>query len=261
MTVKPSSYFGIALQSEQPVIYLPGTGSGISGLGLGLGLGPNWQTGGGVVSHPVPSAGFVTQYRRTRLASVVTAADQDLSLFLGDPGDCSLWRGDAAARGGFYFSARFIVNAIPNTAVRFFAGLSSQTGLGVCIANNWPANSVGLWCDDADAGNLTIGTKAAGAGAPTKTALQSVQTLTAGILYEFVMIANPNQNVIVTMLINVGTGALIVTQNVAATMPVNTVFMAPQIGLSNAANVVGGDTSLDIISIYARPNLLLVPAG
>jgi hypothetical protein len=256
--MKPSVYEPV-LYHEAPALYLPNWTDA-----TGKGIGPAWTRDGakGTVSHPALAAGFTTEFPRTRITSTANS-DNELGVRLPV---AMCYRGSVAPRGGFYFSARFMVNAIPDTAVRMFAGLSAQTGAGVCVSNTIPANTVGLWCGSGDAGNLTVVTAdstggAVGGGHATATALSAAQTLTAGKLYEFVMIANPAQNQIATQLIDVGIDTLLATQNVSLTMPANTTFVGPQVALSNAAHAAGGDTSLDVISCYLRPNLRLVPLG
>jgi hypothetical protein len=171
------------------------------------------------------------------------------------------WRGDAQSRGGFYFHARFMVNAMPNSAVRLFVGLSAQTSAGVCVAGfgSMPANTMGLWCDSGEVGVLGFVTSDS-VGGKTKSALTNSEILTAGRLYEFIMIANPNQGVVVTQLTDVEAG-VINSQNFSSTMPLNTAFMGPQVALSNASNAGGGDTAFDVYSCYLRPNLRLTPSG
>lgn len=259
--MKPGPYEP-RLSQEQPFWYLPGTGTDVAGRGFG----PAWSTDAGATpSHPTPSSGFTTQFRRTRFTSTAVA-NIHLGIFFANADHVAFWRGNATSRGGFFFVARFMVNAIPDTAIRFFAGLSAQTGTGLATSNTVPANSVGLWCDSTDAGSLKIVT-CNNAGTATKNALTSAETLTAARLYEFSMICNPNQSEIVTQLVNLGDdsggpiGTIISSQNVATTMPSTTVFMAPQVGLGNAAHAAGGDTSLDIVSVYAIPNQRLHPMG
>lgn len=250
--MKHSGPYQPRLVHEQPIWYQPASGTTIAGRGIG----PDWAGDGvGVVSHPTPANTFLNQFRRTRITSTA-AADNELGIHLPNAADLSIWRGDATSRGGFWFSARFIVSALPGTAVRFFAGLSAAN-VGQCQANNFTAAGVGLWCDTGDAGSLTIGS-AAGAGAPSKTALSTARTLATGILYEFVMIGIPAGSTIVTQLWDVGAGTKLAAQNVSATLPGTAVFLGPQVGLSNAAAGVG--YSLDIISVYARPNHFLDPA-
>ena len=261
---KPSIYEPVQYR-EGVILYLPASGTVITGRGLG----PDWAFDGiGTVSHPAPGATFATQFPRTRVTSVAGTQNQELGAHLPNASDARAWRGNAASRGGFYFACRFMVNAIPATTIRFFCGLSAATS-GVCkaaVSGSGPPNTVGLWCDTGDSANLTI-LNVDNAGAFQKMPLQSSQTLTAGVVYEFVMICNPAtaggpQGTIVTNLINVSTGALLCTQNPGTNLPASTAFMAPQIGLSNGtANLAGGDTSLDWMSVYLRPNLLLTPTG
>ncbi len=244
------------LVHEQPILYLPSTSADF----IGRGLGPDWIVDGSpLVTHPLPTAGFDTQFRRTRITSVAVTADQNLGLRLTNSNDYCLWRGNAESRGGFHFSARFIVFAIPDTDIRFFCGLTVKTD-GQCITDTVQINTIGLWCDATDAASLSIVSRA-GSGSATKNALTDAHTLTAGTLYEFVMIANPNDDHVVTQLINLETDAVISSQNIFTTLPASTAMMGPQVGLSNASNVVGGDTALDIVSVYCRPNLSLVPQG
>jgi hypothetical protein len=242
-----------ALAWEQPTVYLPTSGTDITGGSLAR----TWDGDGfAVVSHPALGNTFATQFPRRRFTSGGGAhADQELGAHCPQ---ATAWRGNAASRGGFFFSSRFMVNAMPATDIRFFCGLSA--GAAVCISNTPPANSLGLWCDTTDAGNLTILNVDSG-GTAEKLALSSAQTLTVGTLYEFVIHCNPNQGGAATQLFNVGTGALLATQNPGAHMPLNTAFLAPQIGLSNAAHTAGGDYSLDVICVYLRPNLKLTPLG
>lgn len=250
--MKHSGPYQPRLVHEQPVLYLPATGTVITGKGIG----PDWtRAAAGTVSHPAPGTTFVTQFRRTRITSAASI-DNELGVRLPD---VCCWRGNAAKLGGFYFSARFMVNAIPDTDIRFFAGLTAGVGAGVCVSDTVPNDTVGLWCASTHATDLKLLSREN--TTTTETDLSTDVDLTAGVLYEFVMICNPGQNVIVTNLINVGTGALLNSQNITSSVtgPRNTIFLAPQCGLSNASNAVGGDTSLDIVSVYLRPNLLLNP--
>ena len=260
--MKHSGPYQPRLVHEQPILYLPASGAVVTGRGLG----PDWDMAvGATVTHVTPSSGFTTQFRRTRFTSAAAVADQELGVHLPNAADASIWRGNVDTGpnpdvyyGGFYFSTRFMVNAIPDTDVRFFAGLSNQV-VGVCVSDTVAGHCVGLWCASTHATDLKLltmdGTTA------TATDLTTDADLTAGTLYEFVMIGNPGGSSIVTQLLNVGLGTVLNEQNINTTMPSETTFMAPQVGLSNAANVVGGDTSLDIISIYARPRLRLAPEG
>lgn len=260
--MKPSGAYEPRLSHEQTILYLPSTGTD----GTGAGVGPAWTAGtDSVVSHPSPAAGYDTEFRRTRFTSPASA-DKHLGIYFSNSDHCCAYRGSADSRGGFYFRALFRVNAIPNNAIRFFCGLSARVGSGIATSNTVPANTVGLWCDDTDSAALSLVTVTSG-GSATKSALTTPETLTAGRLYEFIMIANPNQSVVVTQLNNFedstggAFGDVLNSQNVSVTMPANTAMMAPQIGLGNSANATGGDCSVDVYSVYLRPNLKLYPTG
>lgn len=240
---------------DQAIWYQPSTGTDV----VGKGIGPDWtRAGAGVVSHPALGTSYVDNFRRTRITS---AASIDNELGVRQP-VLSAFRGNAQSRGGFYFTALFKVNAIPNNAIRLFVGLSAS-GTAVCTLGTGaiPDNTMGLFCDETDNAVLSFGSR--DATAQNKETLTGSPVLTAGTLYEWIMLCNPNQATVVTQLRNAGTDTVIRSQNFqgggSLRIPLNTVFMAPQVGLSNAANAAGGDTAFDIYSIYLRPNLRLVP--
>lgn len=252
--MKHSGQFQPRLVHEQPILYLPGTGNSVAGRGLG----PDWARAAdaATVSHPAPASTFETQFRRTRVASSA-GANEELGIHLPNAEDLSIWRGNAAKLGGFYFSSRFRVNAMPAAGVRFFCGLSAAN-VGQCIADNWSAGGVGLWCGTANAGAFQLSSSTAGGAPPTSVAYQNNPVLTVGKLYEFVMVDNPGSgSTVVTALYDLSTGTLLGTTNVGGPLPADNVFMGPQIGMSNAG--LGAGYSLDIVSVYARPNLLLDP--
>lgn len=262
MSMKPPGQAEPRLSHEQPIWYLPATGTDAAGCGVG----PAWTTdANATVSHPAPTSGYDTQFRRTRFTSTANS-NIHLGLMFANSDHCSVWRGNATSRGGFYFRALFRVNAIPNNTIRFFAGLSAQVGTGVATSNTLPNNTMGLWCDTTHSASLKFGACDNG-GTSSSTALTNATTLTAGTLYDFIMIANPNQGVVVTQLVNAEDdtdgfmGTVLNSQNFGTNLPGSTVFLAPQVGLGNAANNAGGDTSLDIYTIYVRPNLRLRPQG
>lgn len=200
--------FQRALFRDQQALYLPSFGTDATGRGIG----PAWTRDGatGTVSHPVPATGFANEFLRTRITSTA-AIDNELGVRLPI---ALVHRGNAASRGGFFFSSRFIVNAIPNNAIRFFAGLSSVAA-GVCQANALTGDAVGLWCDATDAAALSLVQREN--TLTTKTPLTTTTTLTAGTFYRFEIICDPgNQGTMVTRLFNEATDALIWTQHAYA---------------------------------------------
>lgn len=246
------------LLREQPILYLPDSTNSPAGRGLG----PDWASDGvSVVSHPLPTGSFAGQFRKTRFTSAAVTANQELGVHLSD---AMLWCGASLTSpyttsiGGFHFLSRFRINAIPNNAIRLFVGVSSQLGAGVVIdpAGNWPNDTAGLWVDTGSGLVATPAYRAAGGGAPTL-AGSNYGALVVGDVYEYQTICIPAASTLVTTLRNLSTETLISSGQINTARPTNTVMMAPQVGLSNAGNVIGGDVSFDIMSIYARPNLRL----
>jgi len=259
---------------EQPLLWMPSTGTDATGAGVG----PPWVTSSTCTVATV-SVGttYQTQFRRTRFSSSGGNADENLGVNFNNSDVCCLWRGNSDTgptipqyRGGFFYLARFIATTIPaSTTVRLFAGVSAQVGTdnAVCQSNTVPANTMGLWIDTTDSLTFKLVTCDSGATA-TKATLGAGFTLTAGELYEFRMIVNPNQSVVVNQLFKLGTlsggertQTLLATQNTSSTLPSATTFMAPQVGMSNGtANLTAADTEFDVVCVYARPNLGLTPA-
>jgi hypothetical protein len=261
-----------ALVHEQPLVYMPSTGADAGGRGLG----PAWVTDAAVaVTHPAPTNSFGGQFRCTRFTSPAVA-NKGLGVFQNNADGALCWRGDAASRGGFYFAARFRINAIPDFAIRLFVGLSALTGAAACSTNFVPQNSVGLFLDTGRAGSLCIGTNDSLGGQQLNelklsNGSYSPHTIVVGTIYEFVIIQNPTPattpGTIVTLLYDLtatASNGLIRTQNmpdggVGSVVPDAGVFMAPQCMLGNAAHAAGGDCSFDVLSVYARPNQRLLP--
>jgi hypothetical protein len=264
---KPS-IFEPAIMHEAPTIFSP------TSFGPSV---PSWSTSIGVtMTSPALGAGFTTQFPRTNFIGPGGIANLEIGTHPTLASDRKFWRGNAASRGGFYFSARFFISAAPSPmSIRMFVGLYQLVGSGgngVCQAASSAVgsiNSVGLWFDDTDLGSMSILTIDGTGGNThfTKTPMLLSNgtplplTISLNTVYEFVMICNPNQNVIVTYLVDVLSQSLLRTQNVGATMPAQTAFMAPQAGLSNSNNLAGNDTSFDLIGMYARPNLTPFPVG
>jgi len=258
--MKPSGPYFPRPDFEQCLLYLPDTGTSAAGTGLG----PAWTThANATVSHPAPASGFTTEWRRTRFTSTANS-NIHLGPYFANSDLCCAFRGGSSPRGGFYFNALVRVNAIPATSIRFFAGLSAQTGTGLCTSNTVPANSIGIWCDDTDAASLSFVSTDGSANA-NKQALSSAVTLTAGVLYRIELFCYPAQSTVLSVIRNVGADTVLAETSTAGGaslyIPSSTAMMAPQVGLGNAANATGGDTDLDVYSIYLRPNLKLVQQG
>lgn len=241
--------FQPALFGNNVVLYVPNTGTT-----AGINLGAPWAVGT-TVAHPQPTAGIYTQMKRTTSTNVVTTTNQVLGVSSIVSTAAQFWRGNSAGLGGFFFFARFGIETLtagsPN-ATRLFVGLQSGT-TSILASDTVPAIScIGLWHDTTDGANVinlltkdgTTGTKNALTGAPTT-------PYATGQGYDFYLFAKPNDSVIYYRLDNLNTGAILVDSSVSTTLPLNTTFMGPVVGMSNGtANTVASTVGIGVNRIY-----------
>lgn len=227
------------------------TGTGINAFGVA------W-TSNGTVTHPTPvstAPAISNQMRRTRYANVVTTTNQQLGPRFNTVAEMSFWRGNAAGLGGFYFFTRFIVELYPASTVRIFAGL---TGAGatssVCISNTVVNNTCGLWHDTTDpsSGANSFNLVTRDATTTTKTSIALSNAIAAGNSYDFHMYCPPNGSTIYYRLVDL-VNNVVYTGSSSSTLPTATVFMTPQVQMSNGtANTVVTTTAIGVACIYVE---------
>lgn len=241
--------FQSALYGNNIVMYVPNTGTT-----AGINFGTPWAVGT-TIGHPQPTAGIYTQMKRTTSTNVVTTTNQALGVSSIVTTAAQFWIGNSTGLGGFFFFARFGIETLsaasPN-ATRLFVGLQSGT-VNILASDTIPAIScVGLWHDTTDGANVinlvtkngTTATKNALTGAPTT-------PYTAGQAYDFYMYCKPADNVIYYRLDNFNTSTTLVDSSVTTTLPANTTFMGPVVGMSNGtANTVAATVGIGINRIY-----------
>jgi hypothetical protein len=234
--------------------YAPTTGAASTG---GNQLGAPW-TLSGTVTHPNPTSGILNQRKRTRFLDVITTTNQELGVRFNATSELQYTRGTGAGLGGFFFASAFVLSGSTNVATkRLFAGLADST-TAVVISDTLAGNVIGLWHDTTDAvgvlnlvvRNNTTTTKIPIAGAPAS-------ALAAGQGYAFYMACAPNSTTVSFRLDDLLAGTTIIDSSINTTgqpnMPLNTAFMGPQVETSNGtANIVAGDTGIDIIGVYCE---------
>ncbi len=240
-----------ALYGNNIVLYVPNTGTT-----AGINFGTPWAVGT-TVAHPAPTAGIYTQMKRTTSTNVVTTTNQALGISSIVSTAAQFWIGNSTGLGGFFFFARFgietLTAASPN-ATRLFVGLQSGT-TNILASDTIPAIScVGLWHDTTDGANVinlltkngTTATKNALTGSPTT-------PYTTGQAYDFYMYCKPADNVIYYRLDNFNTSTTLVDSSVTTTLPANTTFMGPVVGMSNGtANTVAATVGIGINRVYVE---------
>jgi len=240
-----------ALFGNNIIIYMPNTGTT-----AGINLGAPWAVGT-TIGHPTPTAGIYTQIKRTTSTNVVTTQNQVLGVSSIVSTAAQFWRGNATDLGGFFFFARFGIETLtagsPN-ATRLFVGLQSGT-TNILTSDTIPAIScIGLWHDTTDEANVinlvtkngTTATKNALAGTPTT-------PYATGQAYDFYMFAKPNDSVIYYRLDNFNTNTILSDSSINVTLPLNTIFMGPVVGMSNGtANTVAATVGIGVNRVYVE---------
>lgn len=236
------------------LMYVPSTGT--TGTGSGAGIGPIW-TSGGTVNHPTPSSttpARSNQMRRTRYANVVTTTNQTLGIKAAAADTLNYWRGNAAGLGGFFYSARFIVELYAASTVRLFAGLVASSATYVVASDTVLNNTCGLWHDTTDpstgAGAFNFVTR--DATTTTKQQITLANAIAAGNSYDFYMFCAPNGTTIYWRLDDV-VNAVTYEDSTTTTLPVNTAFMGPQCAMSNGtANITVTTVAIGVAGVYTE---------
>lgn len=142
------------------------------------------------------------------------------------------WRGDAAGRGGFLYTTKFVVDTV-TAGMRWFVGL---LGSAAVIGNVNPSTLTNIIGIAIDAGQTTVRVmNNDGAGAATVLDLgASFPAATAGAVYEVTLFAAPNSAEIYYRVRRIDVAA--VAEGVlTADIPASTTLLSPQIWVNNGA--------------------------
>jgi len=236
------------------LMYVPSTGT--TGTGSGTGWGPVW-TSGGTVSHPTPSStspAISNQMRRTRYANVATTTNQTLGIKAAAADTLNYWIGNAAGLGGFFYTARFIVELYPASTVRIFAGLTASSSTYVVASDTVLNNTCGLWHDTTDpsSGANSFNFVTRNGTTTTKQSIALSNAIAAGNSYDFYMFCAPNGSTIYWRLDDIVNGVTY-EGNTSTTLPTNTSFMGPQCAMSNGtANTTVTTVAIGVASVYTE---------
>jgi hypothetical protein len=221
-------------------------------VGTGTGFGTVWQSNG-TVSHPVPATtapAMSNQIHRTRYANIVTTTNQVLGPKVNTTSENDFWTGNAAGLGGFFFSTRFVTDLWPAATVRVFAGLSSST-TAVVASDTVAGDVVGLWHDTTDSAT-TFNLVTRNNATTTKTAIALSNAIAAGNSYDWYMFCKPNDTTIYYRLDDLVNGVTY-EGSTSTTLPRNTIFMGPQVEMSNGtANTTVTTVGIGVARIYVE---------
>jgi hypothetical protein len=243
--------FQTALYGNRVNLYLPNTGTT-----AGINLGTPWAVAT-TIAHPAPTAGIYTQIKRTTSTNVVTTTNQTLGVSSIVSTAAAFWRGNSAGLGGFFFFARFGIETLtagsPN-ATRLFVGLHSGT-TNILASDTVPAiGAIGLWHDTTD-GTDVISLLTKDSTTATKNTLSGSPTTpySTGQAYDFYLYAKPNDSVIYYRLDNLNTETILSDSSISTTIPLNTTFMGPNVGMSNGtANTTAATVGIGVAMVYVE---------
>jgi hypothetical protein len=240
-----------ALFGNNVVQYNPTAGTTATG-----GFGVLWAKGGssGTVDTPVPSGtspAIINQMKRTRHRNVVTTADQAMGIIATAANLPWVWRGNAAGLGGWFFFTRFVIELWPGDSCRLFVGLTPGTTEQV-TTNTFQNNTIGLWHDATMGANVLYLATKDGSTYNGGSAISGA-TLAAGQGYDFYMFAKPNDNTVYYRLDDINAGTTLIDSSVGTNLPTDSVFLGPQVEMSNGASFVTANTvGIGINRIYVE---------
>lgn len=242
-----------ALFGNNVVLYAPTSSTTVTG-----GFGTLWAKGssGGTVSHPTPSTtspAMSNQMHRTRHQNVVTTTNQAMGIRASASDAFQFWMGNGSGLGGFFFNTRFVVEAYPASTVRIFAGLAS-TSTEVVASDTVANDVVGLWHDTTDpsSGANSFNLVTRNNTTTTKKSIALSNAIAAGNSYDWFMFVKPNDSTVYYRLDDLVNGVSY-EGSTSTTTPRSTVFMAPQVEMSNGtANITVGTVAIGVARVYVE---------
>jgi hypothetical protein len=156
------------------------------------------------------------------------------------------WRGNVSGLGGFFFFARFALEATSGT-YRMFVGLSENNA----TLNAQPStlnNTLGIGLDSGDT-NFQFMIR----NTTTSTKIDTTVAANTTTVYDFYMYAAPNGSQIDFELRNAVTNAVLKTSTETANLPASTVFMYMQAHIQSASGTTAKLLALN--RMYLESNL------
>ncbi|MGH7157265.1 MAG: beta strand repeat-containing protein [Candidatus Saccharimonadales bacterium] len=181
-------------------------------------------------SYPaLASTNLATSIRRFRYTTGTTAG----TVAYQRQAATMVWRGGAAAEGGFFFTTRFTLNAV-QTGNRAFVGLEDSVAnpTNVDPTTSTASNKIGM-AINASTGDWDIINNVAGT-APTVTNLGATIPVNTSDLLELVLYSAPNGTSIGWRVTDISAGAQ-TSGSQSTNIPATTTFLAPQFWITNNA--------------------------
>jgi hypothetical protein len=187
-------------------------------------------TNTGTCANPTPtSTNLLTSVRRTTFSSGTTAG----TVASHRQAMLQVWRGNAADRGGFFYTIRFGTSTLAS-GNRAFVGLSDSIAAPTNVdpTTSGTIGKLGM-AINANTGNWNVVHNVAGT-APTIIGLGANFPVNNSALYELVLFSAPNGSSIGYRVTNLSTGNQ-TSGTISTNMPAATTFLAPQFWITNNA--------------------------
>lgn len=184
----------------------------------------------GTAANPTPAAtSHLTSVRRATFSTGATAG----ALASHRQSVLQVWRGNAANRGGFFYTIRFGTSGL-QAGNRAFVGLSDSVAApsNVDPTTATTPGKIGV-AINTNTGNWNFVNNITGT-APAVANLGATMPVNATDLYELVLYSPPNGSSIGYRMKNITTDAS-VSGSVSTNIPASTTFLAPQFWITNNA--------------------------
>ena len=204
---------------------------------------------GATISHPALAVtDRRTQAWRTQFANVATTTNQILGYYQNSALLKQFWRGNAANLGGFYFRGKMWIGLMPAATIRLAMLMTSVT-TGNVISNTLAGDSCGLWHDDTMAATV-LNFITRDNTTTTSVAITLATALAAGQGYELIMYCKPNDTILYYKVTDMLTGLTLADSFTSTTLPRNTIFLGPEMAMSNSANATAATVAPEIQETY-----------
>lgn len=210
--------FQPALFNSTIYMWLPGTGTTLA-INWGTSFtARNNGTGAAQATPARASTNAVTSMNRATFStgSTTTGASGIQST------DTVAWMGNAANLGGFFFYARFALEAFSGTS-RFFVGVSANNATMAADSSTWN-NTIGI---GRDTGDTTLQFIMRNNGSVSTKRNTTITPATTDI-FDIYIFVRPNNSQIDWELRNAVTNAVLATNTETGNLPLNTTFMYMQ---------------------------------
>lgn len=230
-----------ALFGNRVAVWSPGSGTAVTAFGM-------TPTTGATLSHPAPSTATLAEsLYRTRCSTTATAGNAS---GIRD-GVNTIWRGNAAGRGGFYLHNRICTGNLALSGGQVVCALSSSTAL-LGADPSTLADVLGLVKDAAH----TTWRLARRTGTGAVQLIDTLETYAANLVYDLVVFARPNWDRVGVRFVRQnfdGTSTVIYDDVWTDNLPAATTLLGRRIEARNGA--VASAANVEMVRSYLESDL------